>query len=229
MSQVILFGAGKTAEVAYHYLTHDSPHEIAAFTVDGQYVTGGQFLGLPLVPFEELPEKYPPDDFDMLVAVGYRELNKLRASKCAAAKRLGYRLISYVSSRASNVAGVAVGENCFILENQSIQPCVTIGHDVTIWSGNHIGHHSAIGDHCFITSHVVISGITTVEPYCFIGVNATIGHGLTIGQESILGAGCVVTKNVKPKSVFIAQDTPLYRLDSRRFMRFSRLVEGGAS
>ena len=227
MSQVVLFGAGKTAEVAYHYLTGDSPHDVVAFTVDADYLPGDSMLGLPAVAFEEVQQRYPPDDFEMLVAVGYQDLNRVRAAKCEQAKQKGYRLISFISSRAANVAGVEVGENCFILENQTIQPCTKIGNNVTLWSGNHIGHHSSIGDHCFITSHVVVSGITTIEPYCFIGVNATIGHGVTIGRESIIGASALITKNTPPSSVYVARNTKRFDADSRRFMEMSRLLEGG--
>jgi len=228
MSKVVVFGAGKLAEVAYYYLTNDSPHDLAAFTVDGAYQNTKELLGLPVVPFEELQQKYPPDDFRMLVVIGYQDLNRLRAAKVEEAKQKGYRLISYVSSSAVNLGGSKIGENCFILENQTIQPCVEIGNNVTLWSGNHVGHHSKIGDHCFITSHVVISGITTIEPYCFLGVNATIGHGVTIGRESVVGAGCLLTKSIKPKSVYAAKNAKLCAMDSERFMSFSRLVEGAA-
>lgn len=223
MSKVVLFGAGKIAEVAYYHLTNDSPHEVVAFTVDGQFLTASELLGLPVVAAEELPERFPPGDFAMLVAVGYQQLNELRAAKCRDAKDKGYELISYVSSRASNVADVEIGENCLILENQSIQPGAKIGNNVTVWSGNHIGHHSTVGDHCFITSGVVISGGTVIEPYCFIGVNVSIGHGITIGSRSILGAGSLITKSAGPKSVYITPDTEPYRLDSDRFMRLTNL------
>lgn len=223
MSKVVLFGAGKIAQVAYYHLRNDSPHEVVAFAVDGQFLTTSELLGLPVVAAEELPARFPPGDFAMLVAVGYQKLNELRAAKCREFKEQGYELISYLSSRASNVADAQIGENCLILENQTIQPGATIGHNVTLWSGNHIGHHSTVADHCFITSGVVISGGTVIEPYCFIGVNVSIGHGITIGSRSILGAGSLVTKSTAPKSVYITRDTEPYRLDSDRFMRLSGL------
>jgi sugar O-acyltransferase (sialic acid O-acetyltransferase NeuD family) len=223
MSKLLVFGAGKIAEVAYYYLTNDSPHEIAAFTVDEDFITKKELFGLPVVPFEEVEKMHPPDEFKMFIAVGYQNLNKLRAAKYNDAKGKGYELISYISSRASNFGNIEIGDNCFILENQAIQPCSMIGNDVTIWSGNHIGHHSNIGDHCFITSQVVISGKTIIEPYCFIGVNATIGHGIIIGRESFIGAGCLITKSTKEQSVYIAKDTEPYALDSSHFLRLSKL------
>lgn len=223
MAKIVIFGAGKIADVAYYCIKNDSDHEIVAFTLDGQYLTETQKLGLPVVPFEEVESKYPPDAYEMFVAVGYQDLNRFRAQKYQEAKQKGYRLISYVSSRASNFGEVEVGDNCFVLEFAVIQPGATVGSNVFIWSGNHVGHHASVGDHCYIAGNVVISGSTKVEPYCFIGVSANLGHEITIGRESFIGAGSLVTKNVEPKSVYITGDTPKFRLDSDSFLRLTKM------
>jgi|SRR5215510_11578587 len=223
MRRVVIFGAGKIADQAYFYLNNDSPHQIVSFCVDADYLRQNHKLGLPVVAFEEVQEKYPPDDFQMFVAIGYQDLNRLRARKYEEAKAKGYRLISYVSSRASNFGRVEIGDNCFVLEFAVIQPCAEVGNDVFIWSGNHIGHHASVGDHCYIAGNVVISGKTKIEPYCFVGVNAALGHEITIGKESFIGAGSLITKSAPEKSVFITPDTPKYRLDSDAFLRITRM------
>jgi sugar O-acyltransferase (sialic acid O-acetyltransferase NeuD family) len=223
MSQIVIFGEGKIADEAYFYLTNDSPHDIVAFTADEKYISKKKLFSLPVVPFESVEEKYPPDDFKMIIAVGYQNLNKFRAKKYHEAKNKGYELISYINSKASNFGDVEIGDNCFILENAVIQPCSKVGNDVFIWSGNHVGHHATVGDHCYISGHSIISGHTTIEPYCFIGVNATIGHEVKIGRESLIGAGTLITKNAPPNSVFIAKDTAKYQLDSNYFMKLTKM------
>jgi sugar O-acyltransferase (sialic acid O-acetyltransferase NeuD family) len=223
MSKVVIFGTGKIADEAYFYLTNDSPHEIVAFTVDKSYLNQSEKLGLPVVPFEDVQNIYAPDRFRMFVAVGYQDLNQLRARKYEQAKQKGYELISYVSSRASNIGNIEVGDNCFVLEFAVLQPCATVGNDVFIWSSNHIGHHATIADHCYIAGNVVVSGHTKIEPYCFIGVNATIGHEITIGRSSLIGAGTLITKNVEAGSVYIEPDTQKYRLDSAAFLRLTKM------
>ncbi|MCM3904869.1 MAG: acetyltransferase [Pyrinomonadaceae bacterium] len=223
MSKIVIFGAGKIADEAYFYLTTDSPHEVVAFTVDGEHLSATQKLGLPVTPFESIERDYPPNDCKMFVAVGYQDLNKFRARKYEEAKAKGYQLISYVSSRASNFAQVEVGDNCLVLEFAVIQPCSKIGNDVFIWSGNHIGHHATVGDHCYVAGNVVISGNSVVQPYCFLGVSATLGHEITVGAESFIGAGSLITKNVEPKSVFITPDTQKFRLDSSAFLRLTKM------
>ena len=223
MSKVVIFGEGKIADEAYFYLTYDSPYEIVAFTIDRDYMSKKELYGLPIIPFDEIFEKYPPENFKMFIALGYQELNKLRAEKYSEAKRKGYKLISYISSNASNFGNVEIGDNCLILENTTIQPCSKIGNNVFIWSNNLIGHHSTIEDHCYIAGQVAISGHSTIGEYSFIGVNASIGHEITIGKENLIGAGTIITKNTEPESVYIMQDTAKYRLDSSSFINMTKL------
>lgn len=209
--------------MVYFQLTNDSPHEVVAFSVDGEHVSQQKKWGLPVVPFDKLLNTYPPDDYKMLVAVGYQDLNRFRATKYYEAKAKGYNLISYISSRASNVSKINIGDNCIVLENAVLQPCANIGNNVFFWNGNHLGHHARIEDHCYVAGHVVISGMAMIEPYCFLGVNATIGHEVTIGRESFIGANALVTKNAPAKSVYIVSDTQRFRLDSESFMKLTKM------
>lgn len=215
-SKVVIFGAGKFAQVAKVYLTCDSPYEVAAFTVDRAYMQGGSAYGLPVVPFDEVESAYPPEHYKMLVAVGYSEGNSLRARKYEEAKAKGYELISYVNSRTAIWGEVEIGDNCFIFENQTIQPFVRIGNDVVIWSGNHIGHHSSIGDHCFITSHVVVSGGVTVGPYSFLGVNSCLRDGIRIAKGSVIGMGAVVVKDTQENCTYIGVAAKPYTREGER-------------
>jgi len=223
MSKIIIFGTGQVAEIAYHYLTNDSPHEIVAFTADSKFIKDKSFFGLPLVPFETIEKTFPPEKFQMFVAMGYKDLNRIRAKKYNEAKEKKYKLISYVSSKSGIIGSLEIGDNCFILENQSIQPYAKIGNDVFIWNGVLVGHHSSIGDHCWLTSEAGIGGDTVIGPYCFVGMNATIGHMITVGKESFIGANTLVTKNAKEKSVYITKDTEPYLLNSDKFLAITKM------
>lgn len=204
--KVVIFGNTGFAQVVHFYLSNDSPFEAAAFTVDDIYLKEKKLDGLSIVPFEIVEDQYPPDDYAMFIAIGYQKRNKLRAKKYHEAKKKGYDLISYVSSK-SVIWTEDIGENCFILENQVIQPFVKIGNNIIIWSGNHIGHHSIIEDHCFITSHVVISGNVRIKSYCFLGVNSTLRDGITVASESLIGAGSLIMEDTIEKGVYKAEST----------------------
>jgi sugar O-acyltransferase (sialic acid O-acetyltransferase NeuD family) len=210
MAKLVIFGAADVARIAHYYFTHDSEHQVVAFTVDKRYRKENSFLGLPLVDFERLTEFYPPGTFKMFVAMGYTKMNKIRAERYFKAKKLGYELVSYVSTRCSFLTAHPVGENTLIMEDNTIQPFVKIGNNIIMWSGNHIGHDSIIEDHCFITSHVVVSGHVHIHSYCFIGVNATLRNGITIAPETLIGAGSIILKNTKEKGVYLPPRTRLH-------------------
>ena len=179
MAKVIIFGLEDFASLAHFYLKHDSPHEVVAFCVTSPYIPGNAaFEGLPVVAFEEIEVAYNPDNFSFFIPMSHRKMNRLREAIYNKAKSKGYSLISYISSRATIFQDTRIGDNCFILEDNTIQPFTTIRNNVVLWSGNHIGHHAQIKDHVFFSSHVVISGHCIVDPYCFFGVNATIRDGL---------------------------------------------------
>src|SRR5512139_2205990 len=127
---------------------------------------------------------------------------------------LGYTLGHYVRSRCSYLAHTPPGDNCFILEDNTIQPFVTIGNNVTLWSGNHIGHDATIEDHCFITSHVVVSGYVRIGTRTFIGVNATLRNSITIAPQTLIGAGAIIMKNTKPKGVYMPERAKLFEKTS---------------
>jgi sugar O-acyltransferase (sialic acid O-acetyltransferase NeuD family) len=200
---LIIFGFGDMAQIAKHYFEKDTDFKVHAFCLNRAYIKEKTFEGIDVLAFEEIENKFPPSDFAMFLALGYAEMNKLRERKFIEAKEKGYELVSYVSPDCTYRSQFEPGENCFIFEDNTIQPFVKIGDNVTLWSGNHIGHHSVIHDHNFISSHVVVSGHCEVESNCFVGVNATIGHKVVIAKECLIGAGAMVTKSTEEKGVYV--------------------------
>jgi sugar O-acyltransferase (sialic acid O-acetyltransferase NeuD family) len=226
VAKVIVFGTGQWASLAHFYLTHDSPHEVVGFTLDASYRTTDLFEGLPVVDFEALEQSYRPDAVDLFIPISFKQMNHLRAEKYDAAKRRGYRLISYVSSKATTWPGFTCGDNCFILEDNTIQPFVTIGNNVVLWSGNHIGHHTTIGDHVMITSQVVISGMCTIEPFTFFGVNATVRDETIVARETLVGAATAIMKDTKPFEVYRTPPAQAIRYRSDEIASLSHKSKG---
>jgi len=215
MEDIVIFGSGDIAQIANYYFKIDSNYKVVAFTVDRAYITEPEFEGLPVIPLDEMPVKYPSTKFKMFIAVSYANLNKLREEKYHEVKKMGYELVSYISSRCSYLSPYPHGDNCFIFEDNTIQPFVKIGNNVTLWSGNHIGHHSIIHDHNFISSHVVVSGHCVINSNSFIGVNSTLGHKVEIGKENIIGAGSIITKSTGFGEVYVpARSTKLEKSSS---------------
>lgn len=201
--KIIIFGTGDIAQIANYYFDIDSNYEVVAFTVDKAYCNNSSYESKPLVAFDDIETIYPPIDYKLFIALSYAQMNKLREAKYHEAKSKGYELVSYLSSKCTYLSQFKHGDNCFIFEDNTIQPFVKIGDNVTLWSGNHIGHHSIIESHNFISSHVVVSGHCHVESNCFVGVNSTLGHQVKLGKESLIGAGAIITKNTEEKSVYV--------------------------
>lgn len=217
--KAVIFGIEETADVIDYYFTHDSDIEIAAFTVDGDYIHQDQHNGRPLVPFENIEKEFPPEQYLAFVAVGFQKMNSVRAEKFKAFDAKGYSFASYVSSKAHAYEGFMSGRNTFIMEHNTIQPFVHVGENVILWSGNHIGHHSVISDHCFISSQVVISGRVKIGAYSFLGVNATIRDGITLGEATMVGAGSIIMNDGSDKAVYVSQGTKPHRITSDRLRK----------
>ncbi|GAB3898615.1 acetyltransferase [Larkinella knui] len=202
MAKVIIFGVLDTAELAHFYLTHDSEHEVVAFALNREYLKETEFKGLPVVAFEDVETVYPPQEFKFFAPMTGRKMNKNREKIYLEAKAKGYECISYISSKAT-LFNNQIGENCFILEDNTIQPFTTIGNNVVLWSGNHIGHHGEIKDHVFFTSHVVLSGHCVVDSYSFFGVNSTIRDYLHIAEGTLVGMAAAVIKSTEAWGVYM--------------------------
>jgi sugar O-acyltransferase (sialic acid O-acetyltransferase NeuD family) len=199
-SKLVIVGDSLFAEIAHEYFTHDSPYEVVAFAVERGFARHTELFGLPVVDFEELEAEYPPTEHLIYCALTYAMLNRLRTRLANAAKDKGYALASYVSSSAFVAKSAAIGEHCFIFEDNTVQPFVTIEDNAVLWSGNHIGHHSTISRNCFVSSHVVVSGSCEIGENCFLGVNSTLVNDISIGRDTWIGPHVVVTRDVEPAS-----------------------------
>ena len=194
--KIIIIGAGEFAEIAYEYFTHDSSYEVAGFSVEEAYIKEDTLCGIAVTPLENLEVSFSPSEYDAFVAIPASDLNQTRTRLYKNIKNRGYKLASYISSSAFVWRNVIVGENCFIFENNTVQPFVEIGNNVVLWSGNHVGHRTVIKDNAFVSSQVVISGYCVIGESCFLGVNSTFNDGTSIAPFSILASGSLVNKNL---------------------------------
>ena len=207
-NKVVIFGVLDTAELAHYYLSTDSPYDVVAFTVSRDYLESGVFkprygeAEYPVVAFEELVTIYPPSEYLLFVPMTGIKMNMIRKHIYLKGKEMGYEYISYVSSKAT-VCHNKIGENCFILEDNTLQPFTEIGNNVVMWSGNHIGHHGKIEDHVFFTSHVVLSGHCHVKERAWFGVNSTVRDFTTIGEGCLIAMGSLITRSTEDESFYM--------------------------
>lgn len=210
--KLVVYGIGETAEMIADYFIQDSIYDVVAFTVDREFLDRDSLLGLPIVPIDEVVQKYPPSTHEMFAAASFGKLNRAREGMYKKAKSMGYNCASYVNSHAFVWHNVEIGENVFIFEENVVQYKVKIGNNVILWSGNHIGHQTSIEDNCFISSHVVISGFCTIGANSFVGVNSSFNDGIKFGKDSVTGNGTIIVRDTEPGSIFVGN--PAKRIKS---------------
>jgi sugar O-acyltransferase (sialic acid O-acetyltransferase NeuD family) len=216
---LLIVGNSEIAAMAYEYFEHDSPSTPVAFVVDDAFIAADTFCSLPLVSFDQAAKDYPPGEVAAFVAIGDGQLNRLRMAMYDRMIGLGYELVSYVSTAAFVWRDVTIGRNCFILEHNVLQPFVKIGDNVTLWSGNHIGHRSVIEDHVFMTSHVVVSGFCTIGARSFLGVNATLANGVSIAPDNFIAMSACVGASTEDDGIYKGNPAERHKLSAKRFCK----------
>lgn len=213
--RVVIFGVGQLAELAHFYFTHDSNFEVCGFTLDKDLINTDDFIGLPIVDYENVCNIFPPTEYQMFIAIGYSNLNKNRREKYEDAKQKGYTLASYVSSKSTSWPGLQVGENTFIMEDNTIMPFCKIGNNVLVWVNSILAHHMIIKDHVTITSHCAIGGNVVIDEMAFIGLNSSIKDNVKIGKGAVIGTAANVVKDVENYTLMIGNPAKPINVDTR--------------
>jgi sugar O-acyltransferase (sialic acid O-acetyltransferase NeuD family) len=214
--KLVIFGTATTAENAFYYFTNDSDYKPVAFCANSEYVTKDNFMDLPLFPFNEIKEKFPPNEYSFFCAVGQRDLNSIRKDIYFKAREMGYPLASYISSKADIADNVKIGEHCYISDIR-INPYSIIGNNCYILSV--ISHHTVLEDHCYIVGGVTMWGKVKIGEQTFIALNSTIRDNITIGERCIIGAGSLIMHDTGSDKVFLCKETKAQKMSSEVFSK----------
>jgi sugar O-acyltransferase (sialic acid O-acetyltransferase NeuD family) len=201
--KLVIIGSGETAELAYDYFTRDTDYEVVGFSVEKAYIRDETLFGLPVVPLEHVEDYFHPRVHRAFVAISYTQLNRLRSRLVDEAKKKGFHLCSYISPKANIGSNVEIGENCFILENVTLQRGVKVGNCVTIWTGSTVGHRTTIGNNCFLAMHVAVSGFCDVGENSFFGVNSCMSDTLKVAPDCVIGAAAVLISGATESRIYV--------------------------
>ena len=223
--QIVIYGNGSMARVLYSYARRSM--DVRGFTVDDVCIQPGDdtLCGLPLIPFSRVLEAFNPSEYTMIIAIGFIEMNELRERKYNEAKAMGYSFTNYIHPSFILHDDVRIGENCIIYENVAVHPGSSIGNSVFITANASIGHDCRIEHSNWINSGVSIAGGVHVRPGCFFGVNACVAHGVTIGARNFIGANTLIGKNTGDDEVYLSETGQLFRMKSKAFLKFSRMLD----
>jgi len=210
---VVLFGTGELPRTIMAYLNESGTgqFEVVGFTCDRSFVPeGGEFLGLPVLPFEKQPiDEFaagfaPERTLKLLLPVGYRDCNRLREQKYHQAKEWGFEFITYVHHSVQRFADVVIGENSIVLDHATIQPGARMGHSCLVWPNAMVGHSASLGDCCWVAGGTVIAGQVSVGDVVFFGTNSTVTNHVAVGNDCIIGVGAVITRDTTDGEVYLS-------------------------
>lgn len=202
----VIIGTGAFGQIAQQYFEEYSKIKINKFAVSENVLSQNYNSAIEVISIEELLVE-DPDKFEIFIAIGYSKMNQIRTQIFQEFLTAGFSFLSFIHPQVKVWKNSSVGKNCFIFENNTLQPFTHIGDNTILWSGSFIGHHTIIGRNCFISSHAVIPGYCVVGDNSFIGVNATLHDGISIGENSLIGAGAIISKNTKPQSAYVSLHT----------------------
>ncbi|OBV40946.1 acetyltransferase [Janthinobacterium psychrotolerans] len=221
--KTIIYGNGSIARLLYSYARHSM--DIVGFTVDDSCIDHArpEFLGLPLLAFSQVERHFPPSGHAMLIAVGFTDMNALRARKHVEAEHKGYRFASFVHESVIRHDDATIEDGCIVLDHVSIHPGCRIGRGTFISSNVNLGHDCHIGAYGWINAGISIAGGCHIGEACFFGVNASATHGLRIGARNFIAANTLINRDTLDDQVYLSEPGQLFRLNSDTFLKFAGL------
>lgn len=207
MKKVIIIGTTSFSEVIYDALVTEEQAEVVGFSVEKAFYEEDSFLGLPVVPFEELPMYFNMDECFVLVSIGYNSMNKIRERIFGLCEAKKYKLYTFVSKRALVEKSALFGEGSVVLPFVSVGSNVSVGRGCIIFYNAHITHHIKIGDFCFISTGVNIGGCSTIGKNCFIGMGSVVANNLVVESQTFIGANALITHDTEFNSAYVVTET----------------------
>jgi len=220
MQPIIIFGNSVVAEIMYQFLKDDSRYHVVAFAADKEYIKEEKLFNLNVYDINTFKNKFDIEQYKVILAIGYGELNCIRERIFNRVKKIGFEIETYIHKDAKVYTSNKIGEGSIIMPNTIIEPFVEIGRNTVIWSNCSVAHHSKVQDNCWIATGTVLAGKVVVKNNCFIGVGVTIAYDVTIENSNVLGAGTMISKNTKQDEVYLCRNGEKHRFDSKNYANY---------
>lgn len=207
MKDLIILGAGFTGSLFRGYICETTERKVVAFAASKDFCNDLQFEGLPLITDDDIEKKFPPAQVEIVLALGYRDMNKVRMEKYLKFKKKGYDFYSYIHPSAIIHKTVKLGEG------NLIYPGVIIGKDVIIGNANNIHQGCNFAGDIIIENYnhfapgIHLAGFVQVKNNSFFGIASTVIPHVVIEDKTLIGAGAVITKNTEKNGVYVPAHT----------------------
>jgi len=208
VKKVIIFGTGTFGKRVKRHIDFEKTYEVAAFTVDAEYITENELMEIPVVPFEEIEENYSAEDYSILICVGYIDMNDGYKEVFDKVLKKGYSIESFISKYA-RVYSKIDGIGNIILPNAVVDFDVCMGNGNRIEINTLISHDTTIGNYNFISAQAGIAGNVVVGNNCYIGIGSIISNNISVADYTLVGAGTYINKSTQKYDVYTTENVKL--------------------
>ena len=192
----LIVGNSVYAAMLNDYLRNDGRYEVAGFTVEKEYIGNGMFERLKVIPYEAIDEEFNPNEYRLMLGVGYSEMNDIKEHLFKIYHKKGYLFETYIHPSAVIPADLKMGEGNIFFEGVIVQRGSVIGDGNVFFSRTLIAHGCNIGNFNSF-SFASLAGNVTVKNKCFMGMGAIVGEQVTIEDRVFIGANAYVNENIK--------------------------------
>lgn len=199
--KLLIFGISEYSEYLFQTIKKEGIIDVIGFTVDKEHFSTNEYNNLPVFVFEDLPREVDMSYCGILITVGYTRMNQVRKDIYDKCKTLGYKISTYISSRAICDSD-SVGEGCIIMPMAYVPPVTTIGICSVINTATILGHTSKIGDFNWFSGSVITGGNVIIGNNCFFGMNSLIKNGLKVANKTMLGAYSYLSEDSKENKFY---------------------------
>lgn len=180
MKQLLIYGAGEFGQTI-HSLAEECDFSVAGFIDD--WSTGPGILA----PSTQLLTHFPPSDYQIVMAIGYRHL-EARWNLFARLAQQGYQFPPLIHPRAIVNRSATIGEGSLVMAGSILDARASLGMLVVAWPASVINHDSKIGDNTFLGPGVVICGHTEIGSTCFVGAGAVVVDHINVPDRTFIKA-----------------------------------------
>lgn len=208
--KLLIVGAGDFADLWVYYIRqYFKEYTIAACSVDQKYIRQDFWNGIPVIPFEQIEVKCPPAEYDVVVAIGYKQMNNIRKEKLLWCINAGYHLPNFIHPSAWIEADAVMGQGNLILEHAVLAHGVSIGHGNIIWNAVHLSHETKMENFNYLAPGTILAGKSEIGSNCFFGIGSSIRGKRYIADYTVVGAGAYINEKTEKCGVYLPARTKL--------------------
>lgn len=195
MRKILIYGTTDFSKEVRYYIESDRYGEVAAYVLDRQYVTEKRYDDLEVIAYEELEQHYAKDEIEILITLGYSQMNDNRKKVFEKCKANGWRIGSFIHSSAENLSA-SIGEGNIIMDKVELRLHTAIGNGNIFLTKTVLSHESTVGDFNYFAGSNHIDGHNRIGNNNFLGTDCILTHEGRIGDYNLIGAGVCLGKNL---------------------------------